>query len=210
MGTVLKQEPKGEYTPAPAGSHTAICYGVVDLGTQAFTWEGETKINPQIALFFEIQDELLPDGKPFTISSIMTMSSHKKSKLRAFLEAWRSVPFTDADFGTFDIAKLIGIGCMLGITQTEREGKVRSKITTVMKLPKGLEAGILTNPKLHFTLDAFDQKIYDSLADYWKETIAKSPEYKQLKGIGQTHDGHDHDEVTGHLNDSPPYDETPF
>lgn len=208
MGTVLPQEPKGEYTPAPGGSHIAICYGVIDLGTQAFTWQGETKINPQIALFFELVNELMENGKPYTISAIMTMSSHKKSKLRAFLESWRGVSFTDADFGKFDVAKLLGVGCMLNVTQETKDNKIKSKITTIMRLPKGTTVEAPINNKIHFTLDAFTQADYDSLSDYWKTTIAKSPEYQQIKGIGIRHE----QDVTGHLDASPPYgeDEVPF
>lgn len=34
-----------------------------------------------------------------------------------------------------------------------------------------------------FDLDAFNQEVFDSLSDYEKETIMKSPEYKAVKGI---------------------------
>lgn len=208
MGTILPQEHKGEYTPAPAGSHIATCYGVVDLGTQAFVWQGETKINPQIALFFELPNEQMENGKPYTVSAIMTMSSHKKAKLRQFLESWRGVPFTDVDFGKFDVAKLLGVGCMLNVIQETKDGKVKSKINGIMRLPKGTAASAPINSRVHFTLDALDQSVYDGLSDFWKEQIAKSPEYKQLKGIGSSHE----EEVTGHLNVSPEYDmdEIPF
>lgn len=205
MGTILPQEPKGEYTPAPAGSHIAACFGVVDLGTQAFVWQGETKINPQIALFFELSNELMENGKPFTIAATMTMSSHKKSKLRSFLEQWRGIAFKDADFGKFDVAKLIGVGCMLNIIQIEKDGKIKSKINGVMRLPKGTNSAALINDKLHFTLDEFNQGVYDGLSHYWKETIAKSPEYKQAVGTGHSYEEHSQ-EAAPHLTD----DEIPF
>lgn len=200
MSTILPQEPKGEYTPAPAGSHIATCYGVVDLGTQAFVWQGETKINPQIALFFELSNELMENGKPFTIAATMTMSSHKKSKLRGFLESWRGVAFSDSDFGKFDVSQLIGIGCMLNVTQVEKDGKFKSKINGVMRLPKGTTASALINDRIHFTLDDFHQVTYDCLTQYWKETIAKSPEYKQLKGNNASHEEYSQDDVIGHLH----------
>lgn len=203
MSTILPQENKGSYTPAPAGSHIAMCYGVVDLGTQAFHWAGETNIRPQIALFFELSNEIMENGKPYTIAATMTMSSHKKSKLRGFLEAWRGVAFNDADFGKFNVSQLIGIPCMLNIIQTTKEdGSIKSKINGIMRVPKGTLPASMVNEKLHFTFDDFSQDTYDKLTDYWKETIAKSPEYKQVKGIGQHH------EETH--NDVPMDEEVPF
>lgn len=199
MSTIMPLESKSTYTPAPGGSHIAVCYGIVDLGTQAFTWQGETKINPQIALFFELSDEMMENEKPYTISAIMTMSSHKKSKLRGFLESWRGLPFSDSDFGKFDISQLIGIGCMLNVTQEKKDDKTKSKINGVMRLPKSTTTPPLVNERIHFTLDDFSQNIYDKLSDFWKELIAKSPEYKQIKGVSVTH-GDEHDEVTGHLH----------
>jgi hypothetical protein len=206
MTTILPPENKGNYTPAPAGSHVAMCYGVVDCGTQAFTWQGETKINPQIALFFELSNELMENGKPYTISIIMTMSSHKKAKLRSFLEAWRGLAFTDAEFGKFNISQLIGIQAMLNIVHTTKDdGSVKAKINGVMRVPKGTPTASVINERLHFTFDDFSQSTYDKLTDFWKDMIAKSPEYKQAKGIGHTHE----EDVTGHL-EAPMDEEVPF
>lgn len=183
MGTIIPAEPKNDYVPAPSGSHIGTCYGVVDLGTQAYVWQGETIASPQIALFFELPNELMENGKPHTMAAIMPLKSGKKAKLRIFLEAWRGVPFTDADFGKFDVAKLIGIGCMLNVIHEIKDGKTRAKINGVMRLPKGTSSTPIINAATHFTLDAFNQEIFDGLGQYWRETIAKSPEYMQLKGV---------------------------
>lgn len=203
MPLLLPELTKSNYTPAPGGSHVAVCYGIVDCGTQAFTWNGELHVNPNIAMFFELQNELMENGKPFTISAIMNLKPGgrtKKSKLRVFLEAWRGVAFKDEDFGTFDLFKLVGIGCMLNIIQETKDDKQKSKINGIMRLPKGTTVEESVNPKICFSLKEFDQTAFDSLTDYWKELIAKSPEYKQIKGdaIGYENDGQE--EVIGHLS----------
>jgi hypothetical protein len=135
---------KNDFELTPAGSHVAICYRVIDLGTQLVEYKGESKKQHKIMLGWELPNELMTigdnQGKPFSIHKRYTFSSSDKSNLKKDLESWRGVPFTKDDYGRFDIFKLIGVPCMIGIVHAESNGKTYSNITSIMRLPKGMVA----------------------------------------------------------------------
>lgn len=177
----------GNFTPPPAGTHPAICYRFIDLGTQQSKFNNETKSARKVMLSWEITDPELrtEDGHPFTISQRYTWSMHEKATLRKTLEAWRGTAFVKSDFGPngFTVKKLIGVGCLLSIIHEPKEGGgVYANIGAVMKLPKGMDAGILFNPTAFLSLDEgeFDREVFNALSDKLQETIKNSPEYGYL------------------------------
>lgn len=176
----------GTFTPVPAGTHPAICYRFIDLGTQNTTYKGTPKQAHKIMLSWEITDPDLrmEDGQPYSISSRYTWSMHENAILRKTLEAWRGQPFQENDFGQggFDIRKLLGVGCYLSVIHQSEGDKTYANITGVMKLPKGASAGTLVNPTVYLSLDPneFDRAVFNDLSDKLQETIKASPEYQAL------------------------------
>jgi len=171
------------FAPPPAGTHVAICYRVVDLGTQMIDFQGQTKFQHKIMLSWELPDELMDDGQPFSVHKRYTLSSHEKSTLRKDLESWRGKPFTDDEFGpngTFDIKNVIGVGCMLNILHTEREGKTYANVSAVLKMVKGMPMPAMANEKVYFNLDAFDKAAFDKLSEGIQNIIKKSPEWAKM------------------------------
>lgn len=167
----------GDFTPVPPGTHLAICYRVIDIGTQQTTFQGQTKNQHKILISWEIPDEIMEDGRPFTISKKYTFSSHEKAVLRHDLESWRGAKFKDEEIQKFDIAKLLGVPCMLSVIQQEKDNRTYSNIASVSKIPKGMTAKPLTNPTVYFNLSDPDWKTFDALTDGMKALIQKSPEY---------------------------------
>lgn len=169
-----------DYEDAPEGAHIGVCYRVLDLGTQDTTYLGQPKKSHLILVGWELPDERMMDGRPFTVHKRYTYSSSAKSNLRKDLESWRGAKFTDDDFGTFDLGKLIGVGCMVNIVREEKGEKTYTNVQTIMRLPKGTNAGKPSNPTLCFSLDdrPFDRSGYESLSDGLKAMIAKAPEYR--------------------------------
>lgn len=190
---------KNEFELTPAGTHVATCYRVVDLGTQLVDFKGETKKQHKIMISWELTDEKMQDSRPFSTHKQYTLSSNEKASLRKDLQSWRGLPFSDEDFGRFDIGVLIGKSCLVGIVHTSQNGNTYANITSIMKLPKGTMAPPLINPTVYFSLNDFKQEIYDNLSENIKAKIAKSPEYQALKGADKTdpnvaddkHDMHD-------------------
>lgn len=177
---------KNEFELTPAGTHIATCYRVVDLGTQLIVFKNETKKQHKIMLSWELTDEKMTDGRPFSIHKHYTLSSNEKASLRKDLQAWRGLPFSDEDFGRFDIGVLIGKACLIGIVHESKDGSTYANISSIMKLPKGTVAPSLVNPPVYFSLNDFKQEVYDVLSEGIKAKIAKSPEYQTIKGADKT------------------------
>jgi hypothetical protein len=188
-GMLIPYPPEsGSFKTVPAGSYPAICYRVIDLGTQESVFNDERKELRKVMLSFEIRDVecITDDGKPLTISQRYTLSMHEKSTLRKHLEAWRAKPFEKADFRKFNIRTMLGEACMVSVIHSTNNDKVFANISSISKLPKGLEAGALQSEQVYLSLtpDEFDRGVFDGLSDSIKSTIMKSPEYRRLSSNG--------------------------
>jgi len=169
-----------DFELCPEGAHIAVCYRVIDLGTQETTFKGQPTRKHQILIQWELPDERMNDGRPFSIGKKYTYSSSQKSNLRKDLESWRGKKFEDWELGEFDIGKLIGAGCMLNVVHDERQDNTYANIATIMRLPKGTATPSLKNERLCFSLSdrPFDRVGYESLSERLREVIAKAPEYR--------------------------------
>lgn len=173
-----------DFEIAPAGTHKAICYRVIDLGTQDTTFQGQAKKQHKIMVSWELPEEKMSDGRPFTISQRYTWSMSEKATLRKHLEAWRGVKFVDSDFGPegFNIKKIIGLGCLLTIVHNEREDKTYANIVSISKVMKGMEVPPLTNDTAYLWIDrtVWQDEVFQKLSQGLQGAIMKSPEYHAL------------------------------
>ena len=200
MSLTMPKETGGEFELAPADTHVATCYRVIDIGTQKVEFQGEVKFQHKVIISWEL-DAVMTDGRPFSIHKRYTLSSHEKANMRQDLESWRGVPFTPEEMGSFKLANLLGKSCLLGIVHTTKNGKTYSNISSIMKLPKGMTPPPLVNPLIELDLSEFNPEIYASLSQGLRETIALSPEYAQAISAANPEEA-----VTGHLDDAPPFD----
>ena len=203
MATLPKES---NFTPAPAGPHPAICYGVIDLGTQESNWQGKVSRKHKVRIVWELFcDERMDDGRPFSVSKSYTWSTGKKATLRKDLESWRGLAFKDGDFGPggFDIKNLLGAACLLSVVHKDTNGDVYANVDSVMKLPKTMTVGRLTNEKVYLWLshDEFDKDAFMKLSERMREKIITAPEYKaaitgedvEIEGLNPGHDPDDAD-----------------
>lgn len=175
MVWTAKQSQDRKFDNPPAGTYGAICYRVIDLGTQEVKWEGDVKYQHKVYIGFEL-DEKMEDGRPYIVGRKFTVSLHEKSGLRAFLKGWRGRDFTPEELNGFSPQKLIGAPCMLSLVQNGDYVNIAS----AAKLPKGMVAPKMTNPSVFLSLDEFDEKVYEGLSNSFKEQISRSPEYQAL------------------------------
>jgi hypothetical protein len=180
----------GEMESVPAGTHVGVCYRFIDMGTQKVEWQGQIQHKRKVMISWLTPDELMSDGRPFSVHKRYTWSMHEKAALRHDLESWRGKAFTMDDFegpNAFNTKKLIGQPCMLTVTHDSRDGKTYTNVASVGKLMKGVKPGELTEPTVYISLEKgeFDQAAFDALKDGLKERIASSPEYQELKGAGK-------------------------
>ncbi len=129
---------KNETPPqAPAGQHVAVCCDVADLGVVKTTYNNEEKHQHKIRVWFQIA-ELDGQGKRFLVSRRLTLSMHKKAALRAFLESWRGKPYGEDDARNgIDVELMVGVPALV---QTVENDRGYTDITSIMRLPKGMEA----------------------------------------------------------------------
>lgn len=188
----LPKPTEGDFELPPAGTFMAICYRVIDLGTQDTTYKGQAKKQHKILLSWELPDEKMKDGRPFTISQRYTWSMSEKASLRRDLESWRGKPFTDADFGDggFDIRKLLGVPCLLTIVHTDGEKKY-ANIKSISGLLRGMTAPTLANEAvfLGLTEELWDSDVFYKLSENLQTTIKSSPEYGEIVNGGGNYDG---------------------
>jgi hypothetical protein len=127
----------GNFTPAPAGTHVAVCVDVIDHGDVEVTYQGKTQWKHMITIVWQI-DENLPDGKPFLVRRRYTCSLHEKAILRRDLESWRGRAFTDQELQGFDLETVLSAVCLLNVIHEVRNGSTYANVASVMPLPKGM------------------------------------------------------------------------
>lgn len=176
MAIIASKNGESDFELVPADSYAAVCYRVLDLGTQQTEFDGVIKHARKIMVSWEL-DCKMADGRPFSIHKRYTLSLHDKATLRHDLEAWRGRPFTIEEEEGFDVAKLIGAPCLMQVIHNAKGGKTYANISSIMKLPKGMTAPVLVNETINFSLDDFDADIFSKLSESLRSTISKSPEY---------------------------------
>lgn len=170
----------GDYTPVPAGTHSAICVAVVDCGMQP-----GSPLFPdprhQLYLRWELPDEQISyekDGQkitgPMTVGRTFTASMNAKANLRKFIEGWRGKAFADDDAaGAFDLEAVLGTRCLLNITHTVKGEKTYANVVSASPLPKSMQSTAnQVNESLCFSLDAQDNAVYEKLPGWLREKIA--------------------------------------
>lgn len=182
----------GSFETPPAGTFVAICYRFVDCGTQKTEFNGQTKYKRQIMLTWELSDEKMADGRPFSTSKKYTLSMHEKSGLRKDLESWRGLAFRDEDFEgpkAFNTKKLVGAPCLLTLTHTVKGDTTYANVTGIGKLVKGMPIPTMINAPIYLVLakDEFEASALEGLSDKMKSLITSSPEYREIVGRSTSH-----------------------
>jgi hypothetical protein len=205
MGLIASDKGGGDFEIMDAGVYVAVCYCVVDLGTQHNPkWDQWQK---KVMIGWEIPDERIDiekDGEkknlPRVISRKFTLSLSDKGYLKPFLESWRGQPFTFKELVAFDISKLMGVNCQLNVIHNSYEGKTYANVATAMPLMKGIDRREPENPVVYYSMEDHGLSIPDNVYDWQKKIIMESQEWNET---GQQN------EEWGDKGDGPPIDNNP-
>lgn len=193
MSLIAKEGATGDFQRfiAPADSHASRCIGVIDMGTQETTYEGETKHKHRVRIVWELPEVAGPvfgeDGKPVEgqtqparVGREYTLSLHKNAELRGVLEAWRGKPFTAEELEGFDISKLIGAPSLLTIVHQPKHDNtgVYAKVTQVGKLPKGMSIPDQHHPSERYSIEDGRNDIFLALPEYMQKRISACREWQ--------------------------------
>lgn len=124
------------FTPAPAGTHSAVCVDVIDLGIQQTSF-GEKH---RARFVWEI-DETNPEfGAPFLVFATMNVSLHENATMGELLRRWRGRDFTAEELEGFDIENVLGAACLLTVEHnTGSDGvTVYANVSSAVPLAKGM------------------------------------------------------------------------
>jgi len=197
---------KTKSDPVPAGTHHAVCYGIIAVGTQP-----SEKFTPRqkIVVCFEIPSERITikdQDLPRGISKRYTLSLNEKSSLRKDLQSWRGKPFTQEELNGFDVSKVIGSNCLISVLHSDRAGAIYADISGISALPRQMASVRPENTPLYFNLlesidlakktgntdvnwpselPAWVQKICSQADEYLAFRVGESAESPAAKTIGK-------------------------
>ncbi|HYE96498.1 MAG TPA: hypothetical protein VD962_09845 [Rubricoccaceae bacterium] len=134
MSFVVTGTQEGTFTPAPAGTHNAVCVDVVDLGIQ-MTGFGEKH---RARFVWEIEERNPENGKPHLVFATMNVSLHENSSMGDLLRRWRGKDFTAKELEGFDIENVIGAPCLLTVEHNQKDGKTYANVASAVPLPKSM------------------------------------------------------------------------
>lgn len=158
----------------PAGTHLAICYRIVDIGTQPDTGFGEKE---KLLIFWELPHErIVIDGveKPMGISKFYTKSLSKRANLRKDLVAWRGREFTKEELEGFELRNILGKACQVSVV-TKESGN--NAVDAVVALPKGTQLPPPQNPLVEWSVQDGKDAVYNKLPDWLKEMASQCLEW---------------------------------
>lgn len=187
---ITAPKPNANRVLVSEGTHIARVVGFIHMGTAEDSYMGEKKMFNKIRLTWEFPDELHSfkegeDAKPLVHSQEYTFSMGKKSNLRPIVEGMIGTSLTDEEAFSFNFESLMGIACLVSMKHGEtKSGATYTKVASTSALMKGQVAKEAFNkPYKMLTFQTWDEKYFQSLPAFIKDKIAKSEEYKALKGI---------------------------
>ena len=151
----------------PADTHLAICYGVVDLGTQSVEYPGKPpKDERQLMLQWELPNIRFKgekDGeswdKPRVIKMTYNYSCYELANLSKHVTPWMGACPDD-----FDFESLIGQPCLLSIIhKTSGKGNDYAKVAGIMKVPAGTVVPEMENPAILYDMFTHKRNLPESM-----------------------------------------------
>lgn len=186
MATTAPRPERTKIPPIAAGTHAAIMYKILKIGTVPEEYQGVAKNLQKVYLTFELPNETYvfkeEDGPmPRVISKEFTLSMGEKANLRKFVEGIIGVNLTDDEAYSFDIETLIGKPFLLSVVHKKStKGDIYANITNSAPLMKGMAVPPQTNETDIMGYDNWDQEKFDKLPDFLKEKMMTSMEYKLM------------------------------
>tara|TARA_B100002019_G_scaffold111530_1_gene95936 strand:+ start:5030 stop:5602 length:573 start_codon:yes stop_codon:yes gene_type:complete len=166
-----------------AGVYDAICYSVLDIGTQ----ENKFGTKHQIVIGWKFLEYTYEDGNNVSYHQTFTLSMNEKAKLREILQGW--VLQGDKNPEAYDLSKLLGQGCKL-ILAPNANGTISAKSAIPNKVEEG--QSVVTE---YFSFQDWDggelPKFLTEDRNQWKrERIQASEEYsaQQEKNLDHSND----------------------
>lgn len=170
---------------APEGTHILRCFQIIDKGTK----EGDNGNYRAFAVGFELTEEEADEqGNPVTTFPMLAAQIGKdggiiitpRSKMGKAVSALTGKQI-DKD-SEVDLGVLIDKYCLGTIVHQTKDNKTYANVEALMPLTKGTKGsrGSMETKVLFLEKGEFDKNVLESLPDFIREEIEKSPEYRKL------------------------------
>ena len=217
MPFVIKQDDQFKRELLPAGNHHAVCYGVIDLGTQNGEYMGTPKKTHEVMVCWEIPAltiEIEKDGvkkiMPRVKSRRFTLSLGEKANLYKMLVSWRGRAFTTEELAGFDVFNLIGANCLLNIIHVVKGENTYDNITGASPILAGMTKLKPKTDIWQYYIPEDQMKIPEVIPDWIKEIIGKSDEHQFVNNAQAHFNSQADDTPPEYDSDSQPDDDIPF
>jgi hypothetical protein len=154
------------------GVHQAAVISLYALGTQKSELYGANK---KILVTYELLDDPMDNGDPFTLSKTYTRSFSPKSTL---YKDMANILGEKERSKKVDISSILGKNCLIHVEITDTNGKQRAHIKGVMPLDKRTLVKVPINELVLFD---FDREIPADCPDWIRKMIEVSPEWQEFK-----------------------------
>jgi len=170
----------------PQGTQCARLIHIIDLGTQETEFQGVKKEKRQVRLTWELVDAQMSDGRNFVIGKTFNASLYKSGLLDT-IESMTGKQIEFEPDGSFDMGQLLDKPCMLTVVHATKGDKTYANIGAVSPMPtikgKLVDADPSTNHLINFSLNPFDQDVWDMVPKWVQAIVEKSPEYAAVKSL---------------------------
>lgn len=193
MKLIPGKPPKKEYELIPAEFYGARIFHAVDKGSQPNQFKNGS-LQRKIEVGWEL-DAYMKDGRPFAMYKTYTASFDDRSNLYADLKLIFGEDPVTIELKDL-LKKLIGMECGMVIGHKKKEDgtlkpEIQSMMSGKMAGRKGPDKN--RNTPVVFSLDEWDEEVFNGLKDFTKDAIKASPEYQELMTPAKTDDDPDGD-----------------
>ena len=178
MALKIKDRAKPKTPPVEPGVYMAVCVGVVDLGEQYS--EAFKSYSNKVKFVWALPGETIEiDGKTEErqLSREFAVATKKNSKLRTFLGGWNSKNYSDEEFMELDMFDQIGKACQLNVVLNDT-GEY-ANVDSVMPIPKGFPAPVSKTAFFTWSMDNWNDAVFEKLPEWTQEQIKKSTQYQK-------------------------------
>lgn len=164
-----------------AGTHSAVCTGVVDVGTQTSLFEGKTTFGRKLVCLFDVIDQVDPkSGKPLGIAHMFSATMHPRARLRREVENWIGTFADQGAANDFDLSGLVGRQCQLIVKHTDNPVAPRVVVDTILPPLSNVITSLAVNDNVYFSLDKPDLRVFEQLPGRIRNMIEASPEWRAI------------------------------
>lgn len=178
MSFKMSTQDKGfERVNPKAGLTQCVLTGIIDLGTQEVSYEGQVKKVKQVALEWKLptQHHIFDEEEgpqPLMLYRDVTASLHPKAVLNSIVTGMlgKSLP------EEYELSDLLGANAMVNVVHVEKDGKTYANAASFSPLMDGVDA-VEYEIRILELGENFDEDVFNELPEWKQEVIKKAPEF---------------------------------